>query len=173
MLFRSNDGKVRNLPLYIYGEDGHQFPQIRAASAGSIGTAGASLPTGYTQAEDLLEVAPGKRFDILFYLPDGETELTSTYSFKENDTKYSIKNLGGYPDLSSQNTGFGASTGAGPLAYFNVTHGTASPSRTTLDALIEESNSLADIQNILPTTLESDYDPEKIPSVDLFSKDQY
>ena len=170
---KGKDGKVRNLPLYIYGEDGHQFPQIRAASAGSIGTAGASLPTGYTQAEDLLEVAPGKRFDILFYLPDGETELTSTYSFKENDTKYSIKNLGGYPDLSSQNTGFGASTGAGPLAYFNVTHGTASPSRTTLDALIEESNSLADIQNILPTTLESDYDPEKIPSVDLFSKDQY
>jgi hypothetical protein len=30
---------------------------------------------------------------------------------------------------------------------------------------------LADIQNILPTTLESDYDPEKIPSVNLFSKD--
>ena len=169
---KGKDGKVRNLPLYIYGEDGHQFPQIRAASAGSIGTAGSSVPTGYAQAENLLELAPGKRFDILFYLPDGETELTSTYSFKEGDTKYSIKNLGAYPDLSSQNTGFGASTGAGPLAYFNVNDGTANPSKKSLDALIEESNGLVDIQDILPTTLQSDYDPEKIPSVNLFSKDQ-
>ena len=149
-----NDAKVSTLPLYIYGEDGHQFPQIRAASAGSIGTAGSPIPTDYTQAKNLLEQPPGKRFDILFYLPDGEIELTSTYSFKEGDTKYSIKNLGGYPDLSSQNTGFGTSTGAAPLAYFNVNDGTANPSRESLDAEIAQSNSLADIQYILPTTSE-------------------
>ncbi len=167
------DGKESDLPLYIYGEDGHQFPQIRAASAGSIGTAGTPLPTGYVQAEDLLELAPGKRFDVLFYLPDGKTELTSTYSFEEDDIKYSIANGGSYPDLSSQNTGFGTSTGAGALAYFNVVDGTDNPSKESLDEIVEQSNSLADVQNILPTTRQSDYDPEKIPSVNLFSKDSY
>ena len=165
------DGKVSNLPLYIYGEDGHQFPTIRAANAGSIGSAGKKLPTGYTQASNLIELAPGKRFDVLFFLPDGETELTSTYSFKQDDTKYSVKNSGSYPDLSSQNTGFGTSTGAGALAYFNVVDGTENPTKKSLDGFVQQSNSLADIQNILPTTLESDYDPEKIPSVNLFSKD--
>ena len=167
------DGKVSDLPLYVYGEDGHQFPQIRAASAGSIGTAGTPLPTSYAQAEDLLELAPGKRFDVLFYLPDGKTELTSTYSFEEDNIKYSIANGGSNPDLSSQNTGFGTSTGAGALAYFNVVDGTDNPSKESLDEIVEQSNSLADVQNILPTTRQSDYDPEKIPSVNLFSKDSY
>jgi FtsP/CotA-like multicopper oxidase with cupredoxin domain len=168
---KGKDGKISDLPLYIYGEDGHQFPQIRAATAGSIGSAGKKLATGYTQASDLLELAPGKRFDILFYLPDGETELTSTYSFKENDTEYTINNAGAYPDLSSQNTGFGSSTGSGPLAYFNVVDGTVNPSKESLDEFIDDSNGLADVQNIRPTTSESEYDPSKIPSVNLFSKD--
>ena len=168
------DGKITNLPLYIYGEDGHQFPYIRAATAGSIGTESGGpsdpLPTGYKQAKNLLQLQPGKRYDVLFYLPDGETELTSTYSFKENDKKYGIKNAGGYPDLTSDNTGFGLATGAGPLAYFHVVDGTDNPTQETLDQIIEESNSLADIQSILPTTPESDYDPTRIPSVNLFAK---
>ncbi len=167
---KGKDGKISDLSLYICGEDGHQFPQVRAATAGSIGSAGKKLITDYTQASDFLEVAPGKRFDILFYLPDGETELTSTYSFQENDTEYAINNPGAYPDLSIQNIGFGVSTGAGPLAYFNVVDGTANSSKESLDEFIDYSNSLADIQNIRPTTSESEYDPSKIPSVKLFRR---
>ena len=170
---KGKDGKVSNLPLYIYGEDGHQYPSIRPADAGAIGTVGGKSPTGYTQANNLLEVPPGKRYDVLFYLPDGETELTSTYSFKDNDTKYTVNNAGSYPDLTSNNTGFGKATGAGPLAYFHVVDGTDNPSPETLDQFIEESNRNANIQTILPTTSASDYDSSKIPSVDLFAKNSF
>ena len=69
-----------------------------------------------------------------------------------------VKNAGGYL-ISGDNTGFGLATGAGPLAYFHVVDGTDNPTKDSYQ-IIEESNSLADIQSILPTTPESDYDPK-------------
>jgi hypothetical protein len=56
------DGSYTTLPLFIYGEDGHQYPQIRRAE-GVLGTntnSNTKLST-YTKGEDIISVAPGKR----------------------------------------------------------------------------------------------------------------
>ena len=170
LVHTDSDGNRTALPLYIYGEDGHQYPQIRAASEGIFGATGpSSLPTGYTQAENLLSLPPAKRVDVLVYLPEGKTELASTYSFEKDGVDYTVNNAGGYPDLSEDNTGFGSNTGAGPLALFEVEDGQALPSTAELDAAIAQANAGIDVQQILPTTSQADYDPLQIPSVDLFA----
>ena len=162
-------GDKSSLPLYIYGEDGHQYPQIRSASEGALGTGSAG--DVYKQAQDLVSLPPFKRLDLLVYLPDGKTEISSSYSFEQGGDPYAVSVSGGYPELSSDNTGFGANTGAGPLAVFEVKGGTSMPSRSDLDAVISRANQGIDVQTILPTTQQSEYDPLQIPSVDLFAQD--
>ncbi|WP_288917936.1 hypothetical protein, partial [uncultured Synechococcus sp.] len=78
----SNTGKISNLPIYIFGEDGHQYPQILAA-LGTLGTSGKNQSTSYAQQPNLLSLPPGKRLDALVYLPQGTTQITSTYSFTQ------------------------------------------------------------------------------------------
>jgi len=163
-------GNRSTLPLYIYGEDGNQYPQIRAATEGIFGATGGKVPTAYTQAENLISLPPAKRVDLLVYLPEGSTEIASTYSFTEDGITYSVTNSGGYPDLTSENTGTGRNTGAGPLAMFEVTAGSPMPSTETLDQFIAEANSGIVVQEILPTTPQGDYDPAKVFSVDLFAE---
>lgn len=173
LVHTDSDGNRTTLPLYLYGEDGHQYPQIRAATDGIFGASIGSnkLPSGYTQAENLLSLPPAKRVDVLVYLPEGKTEMASTYSFEQDGVDYTINNAGGYPDLSESNTGFGSNTGAGPLALFEVTEGRPLPSTEELDAAIAQANAGIDVQQILPTTSQADYDPLQVPSVDLFAKD--
>ena len=167
-------GNRSTLPLYIYGEDGHQYPQIRPADQGVIGVNGGNargtVPKSYTQAQDLISLPPAKRVDLLFYLPEGTTELASTYSFKQKGAQFTVKNAGDYPDLSSANTGFGANSGAGPLALFEVTGGTEKPSIDELNEVIALANRGISVQDITPETPASAYDPRQVPSIDLFAK---
>jgi len=165
------NGVRTTLPVYIYGEDGHQYPQIRAA----IGTLGTNAQSNgkpyYAQAENLISLPPGKRIDLLVYLPNGKTELASTYSFKGSDNaSYKIQNMGGYPDLTSANQDpAGSFASAGPIALFHVSQGTALPSTAALNAKIAAANAGIKVQPIQPTTHPAEYDPNRVPSINLFA----
>lgn len=167
----SKDGKKTRLPLYIYGEDGHQYPQIRQVKS-ALGSLLNKQPTEYQQAANLLSLAPGKRIDLMIKIPEGATELASLYSFNDDrGNNYKIDNMGGYPDLSTDNTGLNLNnSAAGPLAIFNVTSGQKLQSEQELNLEIAAANQGIEIQNILPTTKPEDYDSAKVPNVDLFAK---
>ena len=174
------DGKATTLPFYIYGEDGHQYPQIRPASeAGVLGQeAPASGPVeAYAQANgNLMMLAPGKRLDVLVYLPDGITEIASLQQFEQDGLTYQLKSTGGYPDLSLANTEKDVNapkkgkSGPGPLATFTVSEGESPPDEAWLDAQVEGFNQSIQVQDILPTTRQEEYDPAAVPSVDLFAE---
>ena len=172
-LIHQESGK--RLPLYIYGEDGHQFPEIRKAK-GTLSQS-TSTKTGlvdhYRQQQNVISMAPGKRVDILVYLPNGTTELVSQYGFENaKDKEFITDNMGTYPDLSSEAnaSGAGATGGqsAGPLAVFNVSDGTAEPKEAKLDREINQANQRTKVQDITPSTKPEDYDNNAIPSVNLF-----
>jgi FtsP/CotA-like multicopper oxidase with cupredoxin domain len=165
------NGTSQTLPAYIYGEDGHQYPQIRQA-VGTLGTNNqANGKPYYAQAENLISLPPGKRIDLLVYLPNGKTELASTYSFKGGGkASYKIQNMGGYPDLSIANIDpEGGYPSAGPIAVFNVDQGTSLPSTAELKAKIEAANAGIQVQEILPTTSQAEYDVNKVPSINLYA----
>lgn len=183
-----NSQKTTTLPFWIYGEDGHQYPQIKSASeAGVLGTRkDENTNPEYAQATNsLLMVAPGKRLDLLVYLPDGYTEIASLRQFTVEGEKYKIATTGAYPDLSSANTEADinnpvkGSSAAGPLATFSVTGGTKLPPdadamTSFFESLTEEVatiNNSINVQNILPTTPVADYDSTKVPSVNLFAQE--
>ena len=167
------------LPIFQYGEDGHQLPQIRQVK-GVLGQDDdgkkAIPPTSYTRTENLISLAPGKRVDLLFYLPGGTTEIASTYTFQaiNPDTglekTYTVRNAGFYPDLTSANTGEeGPFTSAGPLATFTVSHDVQEPSLQDQIAAIEAANEGTLVQHILPTTRPEEYDFDAVPSINLFA----
>lgn len=168
------------LPLYIYGEDGHQFPEIRPASGALTQSIDSTtgLPNDYKQQNNVVSMAPGKRVDVLVYLPDGSTEIASNYSFEENGVDYTTSNMGGYPDLSTEakfQDSISDGKSAGPLAIFNVKGGTDLPKTSKLDRDIANANKKIDVQSIEPSTKPEDYDSNAIPSVNLFEtnkKDQ-
>lgn len=169
------------LPLYIYGEDGHQFPEIRQAQ-GTLSQSTSEetqLIDGYKQQSDVISMAPGKRMDVLVYLPDGKTEMVSQYKFVDDDgTEFITANMGGYPDLSSEANALkdaegapaGATDGqsAGPLAVFSVSDGTPLLSQQKLDRAIDRANQKIKVQDIEPSTKPEDYDSNAVPSVNLF-----
>ena len=132
------DGKRSVLPVFIYGEDGHQYPEIRRAkgvlaqlvdkkrrnkmvddyeiynACGTDEGPGIPLPIKYPhkkkkqniQLQDFVSLPPGKRADLLFYLPEGKTEITSLYTIHTDSKKfnlYSVNNMGLYPNLTSSN----------------------------------------------------------------------
>ena len=194
------DGKKSHLPLYIYGEDGHQLPQIRRI-AGALGQDSIIAPTAYTQADFIQSMPAGKRYDFLVYLPEGKTEMESIQSFTQFDAAngaektFSINNMGaysftrkndfpgpnfaynidningGYPNLSSEATGFGKPySGPGPLAIFNVAAKTPALSAAQQDAFIAATNAHIPVQYVTPDTKAADYDTNAVPSVNLFAK---
>lgn len=197
---RGSDGALKRLPLFIYGEDGHQYPQIRRAQ-NSLGQSSEQAPESYAQAQDMVTLPAGKRYELLFYLPEGETELISSQNFNQLDiesqaiqdykilnmgaysmertnsfpgpeTAYNIDNIdGGYPELSSASVGLDkTNSGAGPIAIFDVRKEISVPSPTEQEATIERINRKIKVQVITPGTRAKDYKKNAIPSVDLFSK---
>ncbi|WP_341885015.1 multicopper oxidase domain-containing protein [Synechococcus sp. UW140] len=176
----SNTGKISNLPIYIFGEDGHQYPQILAA-LGTLGTSGKNQSTSYAQQPNLLSLPPGKRLDALVYLPQGTTQITSTYSFTQTTdsglTKtYNNSNMGGYPDLISSNTptvkGINTSgTGAGPLAIFQVNAPVIPLSAAQQNDAIASANAGISVQKITPETRPEEYNSNSVPSINLFEQD--
>jgi FtsP/CotA-like multicopper oxidase with cupredoxin domain len=175
---QEDDGTWVDLPLFIYGEDGHQYPQIRAASATALGYAQEdnANATGYTQAKDLISLPSGKRIDILFYLPSGQSEIVSTYSFNDSDGQdYAINNLrfqsDQYVDLSSTNTDVEeALSGPGPIAKLNVKGNNVSPSSELLNQTVRKANRGIEVQKITPKTRAASYDEQAVPSVNLYQE---
>jgi len=172
----STQGVLSKLPLYIYGEDGEQYPQISAVE-GTLGLnqPNPSLPPiGYSKAEDTINVPSGKRVDLLFYLPEGKTELQSTYKFTTLDGTYVNANqrfpANQYPDYSLANSlNKSPFTSPGPLAVFNVSAGTPLPSEAFLNSQINIANQGIKIENVTPD-YEAD-DPIAVKSIDLFAID--
>ena len=111
----SLSGEESYLPLYIYGEDGQQYPQIlpvydleTGEAGGALGRRGQSTLESdieYAQAENLVLLPPGKRIELLVYVPSGETELASLNSFESDGFTYQVTGSGGYVDLSTANQG--------------------------------------------------------------------
>ena len=172
----SAQGKVTKLPLYIYGEDGEQYPQISAVE-GTLGLnqPNPSLPPiGYSKAEDTINVPSGKRVDLLFFLPEGKTELQSTYNFTTNDGTYVNANqrfpANQYPDYSLANSiNKSPFTSPGPLAIFNVSAGTPLPSEAFLNSQINIANQGIKIENVTPAPDAND--PSAVKSINLFATD--
>ena len=183
----------QGLPIYIYGEDGHQLPQIRWSSQGALGCLSAvpgtqnpnnTITLSYSQAANLLSLAPGKRVDVLVYLPQGTTEIDSFYSFNQpaqpgnQSVVYNVLNMGTYPDLSSTNTVANPNDpnnlgllGPGALATLTVNAAVAPLSKTQQDAVIAEANAGIVVQEVLPSTRPEDFNPNAVQSVNLFAKD--
>ena len=162
------------LPLYIYGEDGHQFPKIRAAK-GTLTTTDdpeTSLPTEYKQQENVISLAPGKRVDVLAYLPGGTTEIVSNYTFSDDSGNiFKTENMGNYPDLSTTAKDLKSVTNgqsAGPMATFVVNKKTKLPSLGKLNRDIRIANKGIEVQKIKPSTKPEDYDTNAVPSINLF-----
>ena len=182
-----SDGTYKTIPIYIYGEDGHQYPQIRAADQTVIGydqpnnpipnTNNTAEPAlGYAKAENIVSLSSGKRLDVLFYLPSGKTEISSVYSFEDMSSgkDYQINNLrfqaSQYVDFTAENTSLASGTsGFGPLAVFNTGGDQRLPSTDVLNNYIDKANKGIKVQNITPLTPEKEYNPSAVPSVDLFS----
>lgn len=175
------EGKTKTLPIYLYGEDGHQYPQILAAK-GTLGTSGSGSSTLYAQQANLLSLPPGKRLDALIYLPQGLTQIASTYSFTKTPDPggtraFRTANMGGYPDLIASNTiaaqGINTTkpTGAGPLALFRVDDPVAPLSVAEQNAAIAQANAGISVQAITPDTRPEQYDPNSVPSINLFAED--
>lgn len=177
---KEQDGSWSEVPLFIYGEDGHQYPQIRAATHGALGYAqlAGENATAYAQAQNLISLSSGKRVDILFYLPSGESEIVSSYGFKDSaDQRYEINNLrfqaNQYVDLASTNVNpTEPRSGPGAIAKFIVQGDSRSPSSDELNDIIKQANKGIKVQTIIPQTSVEDYDNEAVPSVNLFAKDK-
>jgi FtsP/CotA-like multicopper oxidase with cupredoxin domain len=177
---QQSNGEWIDLPLYIYGEDGHQYPQIRSASHGALGYAQepGQNATAYAQSQNLISLPAGKRVDVLFYLPSGESELVSSYRFtSENGNELSINNLrfpsNEYVDLSSTNVSPGNPlSGPGPIARWTVQGDELSPSLEQLNQTIKRANRGIKVQTITPETRASDYDSHAVPSVNLYAQDK-
>ena len=160
------------LPIWIYGEDGHQYPKIRRAK-GALGGNATRLPTQYKQKRDLIALAPGKRIDLLAYLPEGTTQLSSVYGFDVKKTLYYIRNMGVYPDLIEQSVQDRKSktSSAGAMALFEVTDSPDSLTTQQQKAAIQRLNQNVEVQHVQPRTRPEEYDSEQVPSVNLFQQD--
>ena len=178
--YQQEDGSWIDLPLYIYGEDGHQYPQIRPAKQTVLGfdQPANSNATAYTKADNLISLPSGKRLDLLVYLPAGQSEIVSTYSFESSQgSDYQVNNLrfqaDQYAELSSDNTNHdNPNSGPGPIARFSVGGDLAAPSVRRLDQQIRKANRGIDVQKISPDTSSSEYNNKAVPSVNLFEQNK-
>lgn len=177
----SPSGEESYLPLYVYGEDGQQYPQIlpvhdleTGEAGGALGRRGRSTLVSdfeYAQAENLILLPPGKRIELLVYVPSGETELASLNSFERDGLTYQVAGSGNYVDLSTANQGYGNSTGAGPIAKMFVGPGFDLPDQQVLDSEVDRFNQGIAVQEITPVTLGSAYSLNEIPEIQLFEQD--
>ena len=175
---QQSDGSWVELPLYIYGEDGHTYPQIKAAKQGVLGfhQGNSDDSSSYEQASNLISLPSGKRIDLLVNLPAGKSELITTYSFEgTNGQEFDINSLRWQPDkyaeLSTENTDFSdPNSGPGAIATFNVSGDSPALDNQTLDDFIEKANQQIKVQKITPLTSSEDYSADAIPSVDLFEE---
>ena len=62
LIHTDDDGKKTTLPIYAYGEDGHQYPQIRQA----IGALNSSVPTEEDGVTCNIEGAPDPCYETLY-----------------------------------------------------------------------------------------------------------
>ncbi|MCT0225785.1 multicopper oxidase family protein [Synechococcus sp. CS-1328] len=165
------------LPLFLYGEDGHQYPQIREA-VGALGATGQGDATQYLQQSNLLSLPPGKRLDVLVYLPQGRTEIASTDTFRQTDAAggeavFEVGGLISYPSLTSSNTGLDLPTAAaGPLAVLTVNPPVAELSLAQQQQQIAAANAGIAVQEITPDSRQADYNPNAVPSINLYATDQ-
>ena len=179
---QQQDGSWNDIPLFIYGEDGHQYPQIRAATNGPLGflqNAGSNA-TSYQQAKNLISLPPGKRVDLLLYIPSGQSELVSTYDFKGSDQQtYKINNLrfpllpsgSQYANLTSTNTDrANPNSGPGPIAKLSVASGVKPLSTNEQNAVIAQANQGIQVQVVTPETPASAYNEAAVPSVNLYAE---
>ena len=177
---QQSDGSWVELPLYIYGEDGHTYPQIRPATQGVLGYQqgeNAKQATSYEQASNLISLPSGKRIDLLVNLPAGKSELISAYSFEgKNGQKFDINNLrwqsDKYAELSAENTDLSnPNSGPGAIATFQVNDDSPFVNTEALDVFINDANQQINVQKITPETRSEDYSSDAIPSVDLFEEE--
>jgi len=186
LVHRDENGNRKTLELFQFGQDGHQFPKILAVkgvlgqNSQNFGSGESAPPTAYAQTEDVISLPPGKRVDVLFYLPQGTTELVSTYSFTDPSTgeEFFVRNTGRYPELSSVNTdppdinttGNPATpTGFGALATLVVDYPVQELSPSQQYEFIQSVNNAIEIQEIGPGTTADEYNPEAVPRIDLFA----
>ena len=178
-----SEGSWSNLPLFIYGEDGHQYPQIRPASQGALGYVQQlnANATAYKQAENLISLPPGKRVDLLFYLPAGQSELVSAYSFtgadnqqyQINNLRFPLSNSSQYADLSSANVDpSNPNSGPGPIAKFKVQGNARNLSLAEQYAVINQANQGIQVQVVTPDTPAGAYNEAAVPSVNLYAEKQ-
>jgi FtsP/CotA-like multicopper oxidase with cupredoxin domain len=188
LVHTDKNGQRNTLELFQFGQDGHQFPQILdvkgvlGQNSQNFGSGELAPPTAYAQTEDVISLAPGKRVDVLFYLPKGTTGLVSTYSFTDRSTgeEFFVRNAGRYPELSNANTdatGGNASknpaglTGFGALATFVVDYPVRELSPAQQHAFIQRVNGTVKVQEIQPDTTADEYDPKAVPRINLFATD--
>ena len=187
------------LPIWIYGEDGHQLPQIRPIIGGTTdgneefpggGTLGkfttkesqgrpvsTDKTPAYVQASNQIALPPGKRVEVLVYLPEGSIDVVSLKNWKQElagndgESPYSII-AGGVANRTRQ-AAIGQSKAPqsfGALATINVTDTQFNLSNEDQQRFIQEINETIPVQNVTPDTRPEDYDPSKVPSVNLFEE---
>ena len=173
----TDDGREVNLPLYIYGEDGHQLPQIRRVTGALLSTNNSqtSVDARYRQLVDVVSLPPGKRVDVLVYLPQGTTNIASLYGINSEgpEAATTINGSLAVPKGGSANltaTAQQLNQSAGPLARIKVKQPVNQLSAEEQDAAISQINAGIKVQPVLPTTSQTDYDPSAIPSVNLFAQ---
>ena len=174
------DGSWKELPLYIYGEDGHQYPQIRHANKTVLGyqQVGDNDADSYKQASELISLPSGKRMDLLVNLPAGKSELITAYSFKgKNDETFGINSLrfqpSQYAELSSENKDTSVpNSGPGAIATFNIDGDAPNLSTKKLNKMVKKINKQINVQKITPLTSVEEYSENAIPSVNLFKTDK-
>ena len=172
----NSDGREVYLPLYIYGEDGHQLPQIQRV-VGALATTNnshVSIDERYKQLQDVVSLPPGKRVDVLVYLPQGTTNISSLYGVNtEGPQAATTINAslaapkGGSANLNA--TAQRLQQSAGPLARIKVKQPVSQLSADQQDAAISQINAGINVQTVEPSTPQSDYDATAVPSVNLFA----
>ncbi len=71
------------LPIFITARTVTNTPDPRGG--GGLGATGQGDATQYQQQSNLLSLPPGKRLDVLVYLPQGRTEIASSDTFRQTD----------------------------------------------------------------------------------------
>jgi len=172
----TSDGREVYLPLYIYGEDGHQLPQIRrvVGALAATNNSQVSIDARYQQLQDVVSLPPGKRVDVLVYLPQGTTNISSIYGVNTEGSQAGTTinaslaaPKGGSANLNA--TAQRLQQSSGPLARIKVKQPVSELSADQQNAAINQINAGINVQTVLPTTPQSDYDATAIPSVDLFA----
>ena len=171
----SDDEDHQTLPMFVYGEDGWQYPQIQRAKGtlGSTNTDDSVPKTNYTSLDDTLTVAPGKRFDVLVYLPEGRTDMSSIMNFEKDGEPYVIDNMGKYPNQTSWDVDIDGAMpqGFGQLATFEVPNSSDTNDLLNLDQQLDAIDKANRHTPILEITPENDNTSNAVQRIRYFGDD--